>query len=163
MQFLENEIRQYTELIWSSLREMEIRPFGGDFRRTRENSVMAGVQINGTWNGAVCLDFSSDLACQITEKMFNLPPGQAGMEEILDAISEVTNMIGGNLKSLLPEPNRLFLPIVAMNGHSLHFPGTERVSEVIFYCQGKPFSVSIYKSAGKPFLKNKSIGALSRK
>ena len=81
--------------------------------------------------------------------MFSIEKGQVTDEEINDALSEMINIIGGNLKSLLPQPNQLSLPMVDLKGTGTHFPFTEQRSQVVFDCVGKKFMVSIHQATDK--------------
>ena len=99
------------------------------------------------------LSLPSTLVNRLTETMFSLEPGKASIEDKKDAVGEMINMIGGNIKSLLPDPSTLSVPILAMEGHSLQFPSTKMVTHCQFDCQGKPFALSLFERVDKPFEK----------
>jgi len=145
MRFSENEIRQYAEFAMSTL-DLEINPCPAKFDETFERPVMAHIKISGKWQGIVSVVMEWNLAQQLAEKMFSREKGEASKEEINDAISEMTNMIGGNLKSLLPQPSQLSLPIVGTNEVHQVFPFMKQVSQVIFKCSESKFKVVIYQS-----------------
>ena len=77
--------------------------------------------------------------------MFHLEEQSAGPEDLQDALGELTNMTGGNIKSLLPEPCRLSLPTVAVTNQSFRIPGSDLVTQVAFKCNGHIFQVSLLK------------------
>ncbi len=66
----------------------------------------------GAWRGAVVLQCPTQHAYQAAEAMFAAEPGSLGPEEVADALGELTNMVGGNLKNLLPQPSVLSIPSV---------------------------------------------------
>lgn len=103
------------------------------------------VQITGTWMGLVTINCPEPLAHKIAEIMFQMAPGTAGQEELQDALGEITNMIGGNIKALMPPPCNLSLPIVAVGGHSLHFPMTQIVCKITMKILDRLFQVTIMK------------------
>jgi chemotaxis protein CheX len=70
-------------------------------------------------------------------------------EDINDSVSEIMNIIGGNLKSMLPQPNQLGLPIVDVKGARLNFPFTKQLSQVAFDCMGEKFSIAIHQVTDK--------------
>jgi chemotaxis protein CheX len=144
MQFFENEIKEYTEFAWSTL-GLKITPSSEQFQEKSENLVTANIQINGEWKGIVALKFEHSLAKQLAVKMFSMEEEQVTDEEINDAVSEMVNIIGGNLKSILPQPNQLSLPMVDFKGTGLHFPFTELRSQSVFDCAGKLFEVTIHQ------------------
>ena len=151
MQFLEKEIQQYTHLVCSILLDFEIHPLPGTFEQSSTDTISGSVQITGKWNGAIMLSLPSALVNTLTEKMFSLEPGKASVEDKKDAIGEMVNMIGGNIKALLPDPSTLSTPLLAFEGHSLQFPSTKVVTHCHFECQGKPFAISLFERVEKPF------------
>ena len=148
MQFFENEIKEYAEFAWSTL-DLKITPSSGQFDENPENSVTANIQISGHWQGVIALKIGHDLAQQLAVNMFSIEKGRVTDAEINDALSEMINIIGGNLKSLLPQPNQLSLPMVGLKGTDLHFPFTEQCSQVVFDCLGKQFMVAIHQAKDK--------------
>lgn len=155
MNFLENEVRQYTDFVWSSILEAETQLFHGKFDLHQEGNAIGSVQITGAWKGLVVLCLNRELANQVTEKMFLLEKGKTTHHEISDAVGELTNMIGGNIKALLPQPSCLSVPIVVLNGQHIQFPCTKTVGQNVFESNGQPFMISILKSVDKPFLRKK--------
>src|SRR5688572_27724970 len=60
------------------------------------------VGVAGAWDGAVIVACSRALAKDFACVMFGIGGEQIGSEDIQDALGELANMVGGNLKSLLP-------------------------------------------------------------
>lgn len=147
MQFLENEIRQITEWIWTSTLDREIQPGHHlNWQARQPQTLMGSVRITGDWEGAVTLNCSIALARQITAIMFRIPEHQTTSDQIHDALGELTNMVGGNIKALLPLPNRLSIPdVVEGIDYSSLQPAGKVVSEVNFECLGEPFFVVLLK------------------
>lgn len=144
MQFKEEEVTQFTEMVWTSFLGLDVRRSHEEFK-PGERQAEGSVQITGAWKGLVTLSCPEELAHKVAEIMFGAEPGKATLEEIQDAIGELANMIGGNLKALVPPPSDLSLPIVAVDGHTLHFPMTQVVCRITMECQNYLFQVSILK------------------
>ena len=148
MQYLEGEIRQITEWVWSSIleRELQLDPVG-TWPLQRAGSLLSTVEIRGDWEGAVALQCSPQLAHRLAAAMFNLESQDTSASDTYDALGELTNMIGGNIKALLPAPAQLSLPQVA---DSLELPenllGSTVLSQVSFADQGEPFHVFLLAS-----------------
>lgn len=94
--------------------------------------------------GAVVVRISCALARTITETMFGMDPGEAASADIDDAVGEVANMIGGNVKSLVPGPSLLSLPAVVI-GEPMHFPRSEECAFSTFLVEDQPFQVSVLR------------------
>jgi CheY-specific phosphatase CheX len=146
MQLYETEICQYTESIWKNILDLDVKKTDEDYCPSEGENILAGcVHISGEWEGAVALDCPSELAKKVASIMFNLTEDELSSDLIQDALGELTNMTGGNLKSLLPEPCYLSLPAVTMTEHGLKIPGSELTTKVTFKCWGYKFNVSILK------------------
>jgi hypothetical protein len=68
------------------------------------------VSISGAWQGVVEIRVGAVLADRITATMFRCPPDQVDADKLRDALDEIANIIGGNVKALLPAPSLLSMP-----------------------------------------------------
>jgi CheY-specific phosphatase CheX len=150
MEHFESEICQYTESIWKSILDLDVKkteeaycPLGG------ENILVGCVHISGEWDGAVTLDCPMELANKVASIMFKMNDAGVTSDLVQDALGELTNMTGGNIKSLLPEPCYLSLPAVTMTQHGLRIPGSRLETSVTFQCWGYKFKVSVLKKLEK--------------
>lgn len=74
--------------------------------------VSGSVSIRGAWRGNVEVRLSPSLADRLAKEVLQLEAGAPNDADVRDVVGEVANMIGGNLKALLPEPCVLSLPDV---------------------------------------------------
>lgn len=70
----------------------------------------ARISIDGAWSGTLVVGCSRGLARQAAATMYSLPAADIDEASWRDTLNEVANIIGGNLKALLPGPSRLGLP-----------------------------------------------------
>jgi CheY-specific phosphatase CheX len=146
MQFIEKEICDYTESIWKSILSLDVKSSQNGSADSENSFALVGcVQITGAWNGAVTMHYPMSLAKKVASIMFDLHGEPVENELIQDALGEMTNMTGGNIKSLLPEPCFLSLPAVAVTDSAMRVPGSKLVSKVTFQCNGENFQVSLLK------------------
>lgn len=75
----------------------------------------AAVTVSGAWAGVIVVSVEDALATAVTDAMLGLDSGDgpAPAEDVVDALGELVNVIGGNVKSLMPGPSKLSLPLVA--------------------------------------------------
>ena len=120
MKIAEDEIRQSVEDLWSSVLGLAIeqRP-SPNFPNASPDLITGSIQISGAWEGAVTLDCGATLARQAAAIMFGVEPGETSYDQVQDALGELTNILGGQIKALLPEPCRLSMPAVT-EGTDLH-------------------------------------------
>jgi len=73
--------------------------------------VSAWVDIIGPWTGSVVLTCAPATAEALTESvLMTRPPTVVDDEDVADALGELANVLGGNIKSVLPGESRLGLP-----------------------------------------------------
>ena len=147
MQFLEQEIFEIAEATWQSIVGTQVNSGGGTATMTSPEGFLTGsVEITGAWNGVVLLHGAEPLIREAAAVIFGSNEGEVSHQDQLDAMYELTNIMGGNIKSLLPEPCQLALPKVeSTTPELLKVPGAERVSDLVFDCQGQPIHVSVWK------------------
>jgi len=101
----------------------------------------AAVTVTGEWHGMVSVELPTGLAEEVTRRM--LAVDETLDEDVADAVGELVNMIGGNVKSLMPGPSVLSLPVVAAGR-------VARPSDVVEVCRldaswaGTPLLVSVH-------------------
>lgn len=142
-----DQIHELTESIWESMLGLAVARCEVEETATNGDRSMTGcIQITGAWEGAVTLDCSLDFARRAAEIMFDLEPQAADSEEIKDALGELANMLGGNLKSLLPGPAHLSLPAITEGSdYSVTVQGSELVTQTTFKSEGHAVKVSLLK------------------
>ena len=104
------------------------------------------VAVRGQWRGWVLLACPARLARTAAAAMFDRPAEALTDDEVADALGELTNMIGGNLKSVLPGPSRLSMPAVTVGAAADPVPGGVLVNAVALACDGLPLSVSVWRA-----------------
>jgi chemotaxis protein CheX len=72
--------------------------------------VHASVGVQGGWVGQVVMELSSSAAEELARRMLGLD--EVGAADVTDAIGELVNVVGGNVKSIIPLESSLGLPMV---------------------------------------------------
>jgi chemotaxis protein CheX len=143
---IEAELDAITRTIWGTLFDLPLNgfrpaPLGSE-------TVLTGcVQIVGGWRGAVILRCPTSLASTLAEQMFRSgsPPS---LDDVRDAMGELTNVIAGNIKALFPGNAQLSLPAVAVGSdYDLGVVATSAVTTVAFTCDGQPLMVTLFEGA----------------
>lgn len=142
-----DDINALTMQVWEAVLCL---PIENDVPEPRPSDlhVVGMVNITGGWEGSVLVRCTRPLARTITETMFGMDPGEATADEIADALGEIANMIGGNVKSLVPGPSQLSLPTVADYEH-LSFPQSEECASSSFLTENEHMLVSVLRRANE--------------
>ncbi|MCX5660789.1 MAG: chemotaxis protein CheX [Planctomycetota bacterium] len=144
MKFNPDDIMMLAGTIWESVLSLPIETDEPGSVGNHPRSMAACIQISGAWNGAILLDCPVEFARLAASVMFSTEPANAALPDLQDAIAELVNMIGGNIKGLLPETCFLSLPAVVEGGdYSARVPGSTPVGRVAFVCQGHRVSIVI--------------------
>ena len=102
----------------------------------------ARIGISGEWNGEVFVTVSQPAAAAITTRMTRIAEPTAS--DISDALGELANIVGGNVKSLMPDECLLSLPDVT---HGQVTPATEAQSRLDFMWRDEPITITVHEIA----------------
>lgn len=144
MTVIEADIEDITRTLWSTLFDLPLSV--APAVALGPGPVVTGcVQIVGEWRGAVMLQCPISLAEILTEQMYQAELAPT-LDEVRDALGELTNVIGGNVKALFPGPSRISLPSVAVGtDYELGVVETSSITEVPFICGGYPLRVKLFE------------------
>lgn len=150
MAHLEDSIADIVATVWETVLGMRVELDESlHLTVSPDHPTYAGiVQIHGAWDGAIAVQCSDTLARQAASTMFSIPADAVSVSDMHDCLGELTNMIGGNLKALLPEPCALGLPVV-VEGHDyrLRLPGSAPVRRSAFRVNDESIVVTVLERA----------------
>ncbi|MCC8987352.1 MAG: chemotaxis protein CheX [Candidatus Contendobacter sp.] len=137
-------IQEIIENIWDSFLELEIQPAADNPEFPTTASLLTGqVALHGDWQGFLTLVCPKIIACKAATAMFNIAPDALGEIELRDTVGELTHILAGNLKSLLPAPSHLSLPVVT-DGYNV--PDNETtVANILLQCEGRLLQITLFK------------------
>ncbi len=105
------------------------------------DSVSAWVDVVGPWTGSVVLTTGRQTAADLTRALLGeSAPELLDHEDVADAIGEIANVVGGNVKAALPGPSTLGLPAV---GEAPVVRNPEDVCRIDVLWRGQPLAVSV--------------------
>lgn len=139
------DVQAIVEQVWSSfLGETEpllpqSLPTGTPFGA--EEAWSAAITISGGWSGLVTVELAEKVAFTLTSEMLGFAEVEDG--DVADAVGELVNMVGGNIKSLMPGPSTLSLPVVAA-GRAAHASDAVEVARFDGLWTGLPVRVSVH-------------------
>ncbi len=104
------ELKSMVDEIWASL----FAPAPTEAENTHvAGELMTGyVEISGGWHGRVIVETTDDGAIAIAATMFAADPHTLGSEDLVDAVGELANIVGGSVKSCVDGHSTLSLPAV---------------------------------------------------
>ena len=132
MQLLLEDIEAIAAMVMESIAGVVLEPTAGEIPRDRP-ALTGCVHIEGAWNGSALVECELPLARRMTAVLFDRAESEVSLDDVRDALGEITNMIGGNVKALLPSPSRLSLPTVVEGAdYAVTVPRTKPAGVVSF-------------------------------
>jgi chemotaxis protein CheX len=132
--------------IWASFLDLPLEPVPLDTVDISAMPMVGGVvTVHESWSGAVQLETSAEFAAMAARRMF-AADGSVTEVDLDDALGELTNMIGGNIKSLLPAPSQLSLPMVSESVWPTTVPGSVAVCRIAFSVGADVAHISVWQS-----------------
>jgi chemotaxis protein CheX len=145
---LPDSIVTLCESIWTQTLGLPLTPAPTAASPDASLTLEGCVHIHGEWCGLVLVQCSLPLAWLAATKMFQLGDQAPSEDEVRDAVGELTNIIGGNIKALLPGADcDLSLPVVIEGrDFSVRVPGARIVADQRFTSQGEWMVVSVLEA-----------------
>ena len=135
--------------IWLTTLGLATRPASADHTLPDGEPTLDGIiSITGGAQVTVVLQVPKPLCAKVAAAMFNLGTRTPRSEDMQDAVGELTNMLGGNIKALLGGDCHLSLPAVVQGkAYTVRVPTAHEVSSIPFECDGLGAVVTVMAKA----------------
>lgn len=145
-------VRSIVDQVWESLLGSPAVDWSGppDRLRSATTVLTAEITLTGDWTGMVRLTCGPATARSLAATMLGAGPGEVLLDEdVEDAVGEVVNVVGGNVKGTLRGSTSLGLPRVAGGaGHGVGpHPGT---TGLLLTWEGEPVLVEVVPDPDPP-------------
>lgn len=134
----ESALSEITRAVWETTVGRNI---DGPLEVDEPPLVWTAVDIHGTWTGTLVVGVPERLAKAVAGSMLGVPDADATLSDGREAMAEIANQIGGNLKGILPGKNQLSLPRPALSDEVSH------AKRQWFDCEGSAFAVGVLPKA----------------
>ena len=104
-----------------------------------DESMDARIDISGAWQGSVQVRASQKFLRLAASRIFLKAIDEVDRQDCIDTITEMTNMLGGTVKCMLPESCSLGLPMIVM--HDQH--SIDGDDWYYFDCDQQPMAVAV--------------------
>ncbi len=128
---------------------LELTPLAAEWQ-TSVDQITAAIFFTNSWKGALIIDCRRSLAFDITAKLMSIGRPDAINDDVRDSMGELANMIGGNLKSILPAGVGLSMPsVVEGSNYSIRICGPNTVHHEVFTCGSEKIYVRLVEVVEK--------------
>lgn len=145
---LSEKIIESAKEIFSSMMMMEIAVNGQQTTKSMalKESISGVIGLAGTHKGVLAIHIPNKVAMAITSAFLGMDVDEMN-EDVEDAVGELANMLGGNVKSILSENGRdisLSLPST-ITGQDYDFQPTKEAERIIipFRCDAGEFAIDL--------------------
>jgi chemotaxis protein CheX len=140
-------LREITEQVWTSFLDPDgIAPLlAGAVESTVDDRLAAAVSVTGAWRGHVVVACSAAASHNVAAALLGIPAGEVTAADVTDALGELANVIGGNVKACLPESCVLSLPyVLPMAG--ARWPSVTEICRLDGHWLDEPVAISVLES-----------------
>jgi chemotaxis protein CheX len=144
----ENDLAEMVEQVWMSYLDPEgISPLIPTYDHNQPSEVYSSVSITGSWSGHVVYACSAMAARRAAAAFLAMELDEVSEDDLSDVLGELANIVGGNVKAMLPPGCFLSLPQVVLAPEATtKYPNAERISGVYGLWEGEPVNVSMWQS-----------------
>ena len=144
----EDDLAEMVEQVWTSYLDPEgVSPLLRTYDEDLSSEVHSTVSITGSWHGHVVYASSTAAARRAAAAFLAMEVDEVSSEDVSDVLGEMVNIVGGNVKAMLPPGCFLSLPQVVLAPESAaKYPSAVRVSGLYGTWEGEPVSVSMWQS-----------------
>jgi chemotaxis protein CheX len=145
----ENDLAEMVEQVWMSYLDPEgVNPLIPTYDENQPSEVHSSVSITGSWTGHVVYACSTAAARHAAACFLAMELDEVSQEDLSDVLGELANIVGGNVKAMLPAGCFLSLPQVVLAPETAtKYPNAARISGVYGLWEGEPVNVSMWQSS----------------
>jgi CheY-specific phosphatase CheX len=145
----EIQIRSIVRDVWSTQLGLTVDDLDERPALDRATTITAAIHITGDFRGCVRLECSRALILRSASTMFGQPETDLTREDEIDVIGELTNVISGNIKALVPGDNSLSLPtVIDGTDYEVFTVDVKTSDEYGFALDGEPMVVTVVEHGG---------------
>jgi len=134
-----------TQDVFRIMAKMEVESSPNPFANSAA-SIDSLIYYIGGASGSLVLECSANVASAFAERVTGSPASSLNEEDVRDAVGELVNMIGGNLKALLPGDTAISTPLVFTSLKDLPLrKNASPISSLDFTCEFGQFRLSLYR------------------
>jgi chemotaxis protein CheX len=141
------DLSSIADQVWSSYLDPDgVEPLIPGVSATASAGVVASVSISGGWSGHVVVSCSTSAAKQAAAAFLMMDATEVSTDDVADVMGELANIVGGNVKSMLPASSFVSLPQVVNGTESaVRWPSCDQVTELAGTWRGEPVSISMWQ------------------
>ena len=145
----EDQIRSLVQSVWMTQLGLEIQNDDGSAPPSGKATITAAIHVSGDYRGGIRLECSRAMIRRAAAIMFNLPEDQLNDDDERDVAGELTNVVAGNIKALIPGSNSISLPtIIDGSDYKVSTLDVKSSRDFSFMLDGEHMIVTLFEHGG---------------
>lgn len=107
----------------------------------------AAISIGGPWTATIIVAMGSELVRRYTSALLAMPDEDLTNDDIRDALGELVNVVGGNIKGLLDDDGESTLSLPVVSSPEPQVAGSHLTISSWFVADGLPMRWTIHERA----------------
>lgn len=138
------ELDELIQMLWMSFMNTQLNPAPTLDPDAHKSLMTAVVRLTGEDETSIFVECTKEMAREIASSMFQCGQDELAPDEVHDALGEIANVLGGNIKGVLAMDHQLSLPVV-VEGPREHVksPNGEVMHHVGYTCAGSPIQFTL--------------------
>ena len=143
-EILPGELAQIVESVFAAMTNLTVTECETPWFQS-DDRLTSAVHLSGDWNGAALLECDRRQARSLAGRFLSMEPPDTVDDVVRDVLGELTNMIGGNLKCIVPRGAiSLSMPtVVDGTNYSVRICGTALQARMAFQSEEGVFWVTM--------------------
>lgn len=145
MEEMDRYVTELSTAVWEQTLGLPLLPTERPPHHEGDGTVEGHIHITGEWTGTLVFQCSETAARRAAHLMFGEREDHGNRTDVRDAVGELTNMIGGNIKALMSTDGCfLSLPtVIEGRDYSVQMTGTRVVARQAFESDDEPVVVTL--------------------
>ena len=136
-------IHQIVSDLFVTMLATEVSP-AAEHSPSDKDHITALISFAGTWRGMLEFECGREEAIHFAKRFLQMDDIHECNDDVRDTVGELTNIIAGNLKALLPSDVKLGMPSITSGGnYTVHISGGTLVGQRTFTTDIGTFSIRL--------------------
>lgn len=141
-----DRVREIVRAVWSTQLGLDIQDVDAALFDQGEETLTAAIHISGDFHGGIRSECSRPLIRRAAALMFSMSEEDLTPDDERDVVGELTNVIAGNIKALIPGDNSLSLPtIVEGTDYQVSTVEVRSSDDITFTLDGESMVVTVFE------------------
>jgi len=144
----QSELGQIVAGVWTEVLDMPASPCSQERFAPGWPTMTGNIHLSGIDHVTIVFECTTALARESASVMFGLQDGELSKEDVRDAVGELLNILGGNIKAILEGDYAMSLPTVVEGQEAcfVHMPGARLLKQEGFHSHGELLMLSLYRT-----------------